>query len=72
MLYLLYQYFFPNFIFLKLKLTLDMKSTTIKLDKLKIENFKRGIGIAEKTYKTRSDCWGGDVNRKSLFLTLGI
>jgi len=33
----------------------------------KIENFKRGTGIAGKTYKTRRDLWGGNVNHKSLF-----
>jgi len=38
-----------------------------KLVSLKIENFKRRIGIAEKTYKTRRDRWGGNVNHKSLF-----
>jgi len=29
--------------------------------------FERGIGITEKTYKTRRDRWGGNVNHKSLF-----
>ena len=34
---------------------------------IKAENFKGGIGIAEKTYKTRRNRWGGNVNHKSLF-----
>ena len=25
-----------------------------------------GIGIAEKSHKTKRDCWGGNVNHKSL------
>ena len=29
--------------------------------------FKQGIGIAEKSLETRRDCWGGNVNPKSLF-----
>ena len=29
--------------------------------------FKQGIGIAEKSQETRRDCWGGNVNHKSLF-----
>jgi len=33
----------------------------------KIENFKRGIGITEKSHETRMDHWGGNVNHKSLF-----
>ena len=33
----------------------------------KIGNFKIGIGIAEKSHKTRRDRWGGNVNHKSLF-----
>ena len=42
---------------------------TVKLVQIqkKIENFKRGIGIAEKSHETRSDRWGGNVNHKSLF-----
>jgi len=38
-----------------------------KGNKLKIENFRRRIGIAEKSPETRRDCWGGNVNHKSLF-----
>jgi len=34
---------------------------------IKNENFKKGVGIAEKSYKTRRDRWGGNVNDKSLF-----
>jgi len=34
---------------------------------IKIENFKRRIGIAEKSHKTRKDHWGGNVNHKFLF-----
>jgi len=34
---------------------------------IKIENFKRRIGIAEKSLETRRDCWCGHVNYKSLF-----
>jgi len=33
----------------------------------KFENFKRRIGIAEKSHETRRDRWGGNVNHKSLF-----
>jgi len=33
---------------------------------IKIENFKRRIGIAGKSHKTRRDHWGGNVNHKSL------
>ena len=40
----------------------------LTIDELKIENFQKGIGIAEKkVYKTRKDHWGGNVNHKSLF-----
>jgi len=38
-----------------------------KLHKPDEKKFGRGIGIAEKTYKTRKDRWGGNVNHKSLF-----
>ena len=41
------------------------KYTLDKFKKLKI--FNTGIGIAEKTYKTRGDRWGGNVNHTSLF-----
>ena len=41
----------------------------IIIDELKIGNFKMGIGIAEKSHKTRRDRWGGNVNHKSLFVT---
>jgi len=34
---------------------------------LKIKFFKQVIGIAEKSQETRRDCWGGNVNHKSLF-----
>jgi len=33
-------------------------------------NFKQGIGIAEKSQETRRDCWGGNVNHKSLFWSI--
>jgi len=33
-----------------------IKSTSTLLDESKIEIFTRGLGIAEKTYKTRRDC----------------
>ena len=42
-------------------------NTTGGVGELKIENFQWGIGIAEKTYKTRRDHRGGNVNHKSLF-----
>jgi len=38
-----------------------------KGNKLKIKNFKRRIGITEKSHGTRRDHWGGNVNCKSLF-----
>jgi len=37
------------------------------LEWLKNKIFKQGIGIAEKNLETRRDCWGGNVNPKSLF-----
>jgi len=46
-------------------MNVDYKNYTNLMNE--IENFKRGIGIAEKTQKTRKDCWGGNVNHKSLF-----
>ena len=33
----------------------------------KLEIFKMGIGIAEKSHETRRDRWDGNVNHKSLF-----
>ena len=46
---------------------LALNLTAIKGDELKIGNFKMGIGIAEKSHKTRRDRWGGNANHKSLF-----
>ena len=43
------------------------RGISLILDELKIGNFKMGIGIAEKSHKTRRDRWGGNVNHKSLF-----
>jgi len=37
----------------------------------KIENFKRGIGTAEKSHETRRDCWGGICKPQIPILTLG-
>jgi len=34
---------------------------------IKIENFQRRIGIAEKSHETRRGHWDGNVNHKSLF-----
>jgi len=44
--------------------------TYIELVQQKIENFKRRIGITEKSHKTRRDCWGGNVNHRSDSLIL--
>jgi len=43
------------------------KKTLTRMIKNKL--FKQGIGIAEKSQETRRNCWGGNVNHKSLFLT---
>jgi len=45
--------------------TIDMLS--FKTSAIKIENFKKAIGITEKSYETRRDHWGGNVNDKSIF-----
>ena len=44
-----------------------IKKKEHKLEWLKNKIFKQGIGITEKSQKTRRDHWGGNVNHKSLF-----
>ena len=42
------------------------KSTQTRMIENKI--FKQGMGIAKKSQETRRDCWGGNVNYKSLVI----
>ena len=37
-----------------------------KLDELKIEKFQNRTRDHWKTHETRKDCWGGNINHKSL------
>ena len=49
------------FCFVSIDIMLDSTRT------IKNKIFKQGIGIAEKSQKTRRDRWGGNVNHKYLF-----
>ena len=46
---------------------MDIKKKSTQTRMIKNKIFKQGIGIAEKSQKTRRDHWGGNVNHKSLF-----